>query len=114
MARHLAPFSCRQTIAEIVRRRSWGGVLPLGRHASISGSRSIHAPSVSIALSSFQEGQNARLHNRFKREQALDRRVVVIVTVAGRSPEKRFREIQRLVEEADITGVDLQFEHSGV
>src|SRR3954468_15950517 len=71
MARHLAPFSCRQTIAEIVRRRSWGGVLPLGRHASISGSRSIHAPSVSIALSSFQEGQNARLHNRFKREQAL-------------------------------------------
>ena len=43
----------------------------------------------------------------------LDRRVVVIVTVAGRSPEKRYREIQRLVEEADITGVDLQFEHSG-
>src|SRR3954463_10675657 len=71
MARHLAPFSCRQTIAEIVRRRSWGGVLPLGRHASISGSRSIHAPSVSIALSSFQEGQNARHHNRFKLEQAL-------------------------------------------
>src|SRR3954466_14979478 len=71
MARHLAPFSCRQTIAEIVRRRSWGGVLPWGRHASISASRSSHAPSVSIALSSFQEGQNARLHNRFKREQAL-------------------------------------------
>src|SRR4051794_12058626 len=61
-------------MAEIVRRRSWGGVLPLGRHASISGSRSIHAPSVSIALSSFQEGQNARLHNRFKLEQALRRR----------------------------------------
>src|SRR4051794_23791798 len=58
-------------MAEIVRRRSRGGVLPLGRHASIRGSRSIHAPSVSIALSSFQEGQNARLHNRFKREQAL-------------------------------------------
>src|SRR3954447_23730673 len=71
MARHLAPFSCRQTIAEIVRQRSWGGVLPLGRHASISGSRSIHAPSVSIALSSFQEGQNARHHKQFKREQAL-------------------------------------------
>src|SRR3954454_23504043 len=71
MARHLALFSCRQTIAEIVRRRSWGGVLPLGRHASISGSRSIHAPSVSIALSSFQEGQNARHHNQFKLEQAL-------------------------------------------
>src|SRR3982751_6432129 len=72
MARHLAPFSCRQTIAEIVRRRSWGGVLPLGRHASISGSRPIHAPSVSIALSSFQEGQNARHHNQFKLEQALE------------------------------------------
>src|SRR4051812_23234642 len=71
MARHLAPFSCRQTIAEIVRRRSWGGVLPLGRHASISGSRSLHAPSVSIAPSSFQEGQNARHHNQFKLEQAL-------------------------------------------
>src|SRR3954453_13013168 len=73
MARHLAPFSCRQTIAEIVRRRSWGGGLPLGRDASIRGSRSIHAPSVSIALSSFQEGQNARHHNQFKIEQALGR-----------------------------------------
>ena len=38
----------------------------------------------------------------------LDRKVVVIVTVAG------YREIQRLVEEAGITRVDLQFEHSGV
>ena len=44
----------------------------------------------------------------------LDRKAVVIVTVAGRSPEKRYREIQSLVEEAGITGVDLQFEHSGV
>jgi hypothetical protein len=43
----------------------------LGRHASTNGSRSIHAPSVSIALSSFQEGQNARHHNQFKLEQAL-------------------------------------------
>src|SRR3954470_1879954 len=49
MARHLAPFACRQTIAESVRRKSFGAVLPLGRHASISGSRSLHAPSVSIA-----------------------------------------------------------------
>src|SRR3954467_15642186 len=71
MARHLAPFACRQTIAEIVRRRSFGAVLPLGRHASISGSRSIHAPSVSIAPSSFQEEQNARHHKQFKLEQAL-------------------------------------------
>src|SRR4051794_7911280 len=71
MARHLAPFACRQTRAEIVRRRSWGGVLPLGRHVSISGSRSIHAPSVRIAPSSFQEEQNARHHKQFKLEQAL-------------------------------------------
>src|SRR3954467_2264118 len=71
MARHLAPFSCRQRMAEIVRRRSRGGVLPLGRHVSISGSRSIHAPSVSIAPSSFQEEQNARHHKQFKLEQAL-------------------------------------------
>src|SRR3954470_3338947 len=71
MARHLAPFACRQTIAEIVRRKSFGAVLPLGRHASISGSRSIHAPSVRIAPSSFQEEQNARHHKQFKLEQAL-------------------------------------------
>src|SRR3954454_8392298 len=58
-------------MAEIVRRRSWGGVLPLGRHVSISGSRSIHAPSVSIAPSSFEEEQNARHHKQFKLEQAL-------------------------------------------
>ena len=43
----------------------------------------------------------------------LDRKVVVIVTVAGRSPEERYREIQGLVEEAGLTGVDLRFEHSG-
>jgi hypothetical protein len=44
----------------------------------------------------------------------LDRKVMVIITVAGRSPEKHYREIQRLVEEGGITGVDLQFEHSGI
>src|SRR5689334_6632886 len=71
MARHLAPFWCRQTIADMVRRRSFGAVLPLGRHASISGSSLIQRASESIALSSFQEGQNARHHNRFKFEQAL-------------------------------------------
>ena len=43
----------------------------------------------------------------------LDRKVVVIVTVAGRSPEKHYREIQHLVEQASIAGVALQFEHSG-
>src|SRR5215212_5929762 len=58
-------------MAEIVRRRSWGGVLPLGRQASISGSSLIQCASVSIAASSFQEGQNARHHKQFKLEQAL-------------------------------------------
>src|SRR3954471_20556166 len=72
MARHLAPFSCRQTIADSVRRRSFGCVLPWGRHASTNGSKLIQCASDSIALSSFQEGQNARHHNRFKREQALE------------------------------------------
>src|SRR3954462_7273057 len=36
-------------MAVIVRRRSWGGVLPLGRHTSISGSSLIHCVSVSMA-----------------------------------------------------------------
>jgi len=49
-ARHFAPFACRQTIASTVRRRSRGGVLPFGRHASISGSRAAHCPSVSTIL----------------------------------------------------------------
>src|SRR5215210_7134170 len=71
MARHLAPFSCRQRMAEIVRRRSFGGVLPLGRQASISGSSLIQCASVNIALSSFQDGQNAIPVRRFKVEQAL-------------------------------------------
>src|SRR5918998_1204527 len=35
-------------MAEIVRRRSWGGVLPLGLQASISGSRMAQCASVSI------------------------------------------------------------------
>src|SRR4051812_21280888 len=36
-------------MAELVRRRSWGGVLPLGRHVSISGSSFIQCASASIA-----------------------------------------------------------------
>src|SRR4051812_34833035 len=36
-------------MAEIVRRRSWGGVLPLGRHVSISGSSLIQCASASMA-----------------------------------------------------------------
>src|SRR5215204_7253625 len=62
-------------MAEIVRRKSWGGVLPLGRHASIRGSSFIQCASVSIALSSVQEGQTARHHKQFKLEQALSWRV---------------------------------------
>ncbi len=48
MLRHLAPFSCRQKIAEILRRRFLGGVLPRGRTSSISGSHTAHAASVNI------------------------------------------------------------------
>src|SRR5215207_3635677 len=58
-------------MAEIVRRKSFGAVLPLGRHASIRGSSFIQCASVSIALSSVQEGQTARHHKQFKLEQAL-------------------------------------------
>src|SRR3954468_11783948 len=36
-------------MAERVRRRSCGGVLPFGRHTSIRGSRRTHCPSLSIA-----------------------------------------------------------------
>src|SRR3954452_18476575 len=36
-------------MAEIVRRRSWGGVWPLGRHVSISGSSLIQCASASMA-----------------------------------------------------------------
>jgi hypothetical protein len=43
----------------------------LGRHASTNGSKLIHRASDSIALSSFQEEQNARHHNWFKFKQAL-------------------------------------------
>src|SRR3954469_13332077 len=71
MARHLAPFSWRQRMAEMVRRRSFGCVLPLGRHASTNGSKFVHCASDTIALSSFQKEQNARHHKQFKREQAL-------------------------------------------
>src|SRR3954447_8438174 len=71
MARHLAPFSWRQRMAEMVRRRSFGCVLPLGRHASTNGSKFVHCASDTIALSSFQKEQNARHHKQVKGEQAL-------------------------------------------
>ena len=57
MERHLAPFSCRQRIASTVRRRSEGGVLPLGRHSSTNGPSAAHCPSVSIASSPLAKKQ---------------------------------------------------------
>lgn len=45
MERHFEPFWLRQNMAEMVRRRSRGGVLPLGRTASIRGSQTCHASS---------------------------------------------------------------------
>jgi len=59
-------------MAEMVRRRSFGCVLPLGRHASTNGSKFVHCASDTIALSSFQKEQNARHHKQFKGEQALE------------------------------------------
>src|SRR3954468_11538087 len=44
-------------MAEIVRRRSCGGVLPLGRHASISGFSFVHSASPSIAPPHFGEAK---------------------------------------------------------
>ena len=43
----------------------------------------------------------------------LDSKVIITVTVAGRSPEKHYPKIQRLVEQAGTTSVSLRFEHSG-
>jgi DNA-binding GntR family transcriptional regulator len=39
-------------------------------------------------------------------------KVTITITVAGRSPEKHYPEIQRLVEHAGTTSVSLRFEHS--
>jgi len=49
MARHFAPFACRQRIAETVRRRCRGGTFAGGRHASNSGSSTAHCSSVSTS-----------------------------------------------------------------
>jgi hypothetical protein len=45
----LRPFSCRQMIAAIVRRRWRGGTLGCGRHASISGSNAAQRSLASMA-----------------------------------------------------------------
>jgi hypothetical protein len=42
MLRHFAPFSCRQMIASMVRRRFLCSVLWGGRHCAISGANSAH------------------------------------------------------------------------
>src|SRR3982751_6175895 len=109
MARHLAPFSCRQRMAEIVRRRSFGAVLPLGRHVSISGSRSIHAPSVSITPSSFQEEQNARHHKQFKLEQALETALEGLKALVAEA-NKRAEEAARRADQADGRAGELREE----
>jgi len=59
-------------MADKVRRRSCGGVLPLGLHTSISGPSIVHCASVSIEPL-HQEEQNARSSKRFKSEQAVAR-----------------------------------------
>src|SRR5437764_4860801 len=97
MARHLAPFSWRQRMAASVRRRSFGCVLPLGRHASTNGSKFVHCASDTIALSSFQKEQNARHHKQFKGEQALDTRGETLEPELGSTQEAdRTEELRRV------------------
>ena len=69
--RHLALFWCHPRMAKIVRCRSYGAVLPFGRHASISGSSIAHCVSVSITPP-YQEGRNARSWKWFKAKHALE------------------------------------------
>src|SRR5215210_6756360 len=102
MARHLAPFSCRQRMAEIVRRRSFGAVLPLGRHASISGSSLIQCASDTIALSSFQEEQNARHHNQFKVKQALARLTGYRADAQQKWPTLTYLDLSQIKNEAQL------------
>ena len=54
MLRHSAPFLWRQRIAAILRRRSFGGVLPRGRNSSINRSHTAQAASgkASVLLAS--------------------------------------------------------------
>jgi len=46
IARHLAPFCSRQTIASIVRRRSWIGLAAHGRTSFSKGSSTAHRSSL--------------------------------------------------------------------
>lgn len=81
MARHLAPFRCRQRIAERVRCRSRGGVSALGRQTSTSGSSSDHCASLSIVPPASERrkrepGQSAQA------TAGPDRKLDVLVTTA--------------------------------
>ena len=62
----IAPFRCRQTIAPIVRRRSRGGVLPLGRAASTSGSSAAHRSSVNVTRPSHQRTERRQMATALK------------------------------------------------
>jgi hypothetical protein len=61
MPRHLAPFWCRQKIAAIVRRRSYGGVLPRGRTSSIRGSHTAQAASVNVCIPSLPSAERRQI-----------------------------------------------------
>src|SRR3954462_6267808 len=91
MARHLAPFLWRQMIAESVRRRSWGGVLPLGRQVSISGSSRAHCASVSMAPP--RSGKAKRLRPQPVQDRT-DRSITVAYAFSG------VRVVRRLDERA--------------
>jgi hypothetical protein len=70
IARHAAPFRCRQTIASRVRRSCLGGTLARGRHASTNGSKAAHSASastVTITLSHRRRGGNGRGSRGFRR-----------------------------------------------
>src|SRR4051812_46911586 len=75
-------------MAEIVRRRSWGGVLPLGRHVSISGSSFIQCASASIAP---PHPGGAKCYPGAE--------------VQGRTGSSDFREIQSIREQTDMPEV---------
>jgi hypothetical protein len=51
----------------MVRRRSRGGVLPFGRHASTSGSSAAHCPSVNATLPSHQLTEPRQMGTILKR-----------------------------------------------
>lgn len=65
IALHFAPFSCRQMIAAMVRRRWRGGTLACGRQPSINGSNVAQRSSVSMAC--LRKSKPNAAHLRFRR-----------------------------------------------